>query len=194
MYYAAGGGGGIVLGSAGVAVSGYIIKGVWLQGFAAGAAINYVNDAGLGELTALIQQASGGTSSGTPHVSTRRLLLPTAGCTGYVDTPGGGVPTLTVQAAAGSTASISSTGGTDPNYAFTLTPSGAGIGSGALVDVVFSVARADNYNVLFTFRNANTANLNFYITNRSTTGFTINSTVAPTTGVAYAIGYTALGF
>ena len=193
-YYAAGGGGGITLGSGGVAVSGYVIDDVWLQGFAAGTAINYTNDAGQGVLTGLIQQSSGAISSGTPHVSTRRRLLPTLGCTGYVDTPGGGAPTLTVQAAAGSTASLSAPGGTDPNYAFTLTPGGTGIASGALVNVVFSVARADNFNVILTLRNVNAANLNFYITNQSTTGFTINSTIAPTTGVAYAIGFTVLGF
>jgi hypothetical protein len=107
----------------------------------------------------------------------------------------GTAPTVTAAAGAGTTGAISGTNGFDSNYGFTVTPGGTGIAAGALATVLFGTARTDgNYNVLFTRRTANSGPLQFYLSSRTTSGFTINLVSAPTTGVAYSIGFTVLGF
>jgi hypothetical protein len=107
----------------------------------------------------------------------------------------GTAPTVTAAAGAGTTGAITGTNGFDSNYGFTVTPGGTGIAAGALATVLFGTARTDgNYNVLFTRRTANSGPLQFYLSSRTTSGFTINLVSAPTTGVAYAIGFTILGF
>jgi hypothetical protein len=85
-YFAAGGGAGIQIGqtSSSSVVAGYMIR-TKLLNFAAGQAIVYDDDAGLGWIELLIYHASGAVGSGTPHASSKRDIRVFGGGTGTID-------------------------------------------------------------------------------------------------------------
>lgn len=107
-----------------------------------------------------------------------------------------GTPTLTVGSAAGTTGAVSSGAGHNSAYAFVLTPGGTGIAAGKIVSVAFSTARADanSYVVHVSARNSAAGAVQFYTTNRTSSGFDLNVVAALTSGTAYNIGFSVLGF
>ena len=113
-----------------------------------------------------------------------------------IDTSGT-APTITALAAAGSTAAVTGIAGNGICGVFTLTPGGAGITTGGVVQITFAVARPDtSYALFLTPLSSAARTLGGVIgpTNRTTTTVDLATQTALTSGSAYTWGWFIVGY